>query len=196
MNIFPVMLQDRAEISVLADIFRAEGVSSFLEIGSNHGGSLYTLSQVLPAGARVVAVDLPEEANKSFPARRASLHDVAFDLSVRSGLDVHIIYGDSTAPDTVAKVEIFAPFDAVFIDADHSLPAVTRDWENYGRIARKIVAFHDIAWARGPSYTAKGIEVPKLWNQLKENYRHREIKLCPTKTNNGIGILWIKEKVK
>jgi len=194
LTISPAMLQDKAEISRLASIFKAEGVSSFLEIGSNHGGSLWTLGQVLPAGGRVVAVDIPEKG-EVFEMRKASLLEVAADLRVHPGLDVHVIYGDSTHPDTLAKVELLGfsegMFDAVFIDADHSLPSVTKDWENYGRLAKKLVAFHDIAWWRELTFTGKGIEVPLLWAGLKERYRHEEIKLCPTGRNNGIGVLWV-----
>ena len=34
------------------------------------------------------------------------------------------------------------------------------------------------------------IEVPKVWNEIKGGYRHQEIKLCKTKRDNGIGIIW------
>jgi len=194
LTISPAMLQHKDEIGRLTDIFKAEEVSSFLEIGSNHGGSLYTLSQVLPAGGRVVAVDIPEQG-EVFETRKTSLLEVAVDLRITLGLDVHIIYGDSTHPDTLAKVEALGfsegMFDAVFIDADHSLSNVTQDWLNYGRLAKKIVAFHDIAWQRGPEYMGGRIEVPILWQKLKEGYRHEEIKLCPTGRNNGIGVLWM-----
>lgn len=193
LNISPAMLQHKGEIARLASIFKAEEVSSYLEVGSNHGGSLWTLGQVLPVGGRVVAVDIPEKG-EVFEARKASLLEVAADLRVK-GLDVHVIYGDSTNPDTVSKVELLGfsegMYDAVFIDADHSLSCVTKDWLNYGRLAKKIVAFHDIAWWREPRYSAKRIEVPKLWASLKEKYRHEEIKMCPTGQNNGIGVLWV-----
>lgn len=177
-----LMLQDKAEIDRLADIFKAEGVASFLEIGSNHGGSLWALGKVLPTGGRVVSVDIETEG---------SLLEIANELRVSLGLEVHVLRGDSADRAIVKKVEALAPFDAVFIDGDHTLSYVIKDWENYGRLARKIVAFHDIAWSRGPSYSGTGIEVPKLWPQLKADHRHEEIKLCPTGRNNGIGVLWV-----
>jgi hypothetical protein len=64
------------------------------------------------------------------------------------------------------------------------------DWLNYGAMAR-IVAFHDIGYDLGdrPVPTWK-IEVPKVWNEIKQGYRHEEIKLDPTKRDNGFGILW------
>lgn len=179
-------LQNKDELARLATIFRTEGVSSFLEIGSNHGGSLWVLGQALPVGGRVVSVDTQI---------KSTLVEVASELRLTPGLEVHLLCGDSMSPGMVSKVERLGHsegmYDAIFIDADHSLFAVTKDWENYGRLARKIVAFHDIAWRRAPTYTHKGIEVPKLWASLKEKYRHEEIKLCPTGKNNGIGVLWM-----
>jgi hypothetical protein len=66
---------------------------------------------------------------------------------------------------------------------------VSRDFENYGGLAR-IVAFHDISWWRpDPWIKDHGkMDVPDFWNGIKNKYRHREIKL--EQRNNGIGILW------
>jgi hypothetical protein len=85
-------------------------------------------------------------------------------------------------------VKKYAPFDCVFIDANHSLLHVTQDWVNYGAMA-KMVAFHDINWSR-PDWDPgkKNIEVPILWAALKQRYRHVECKR--ERRNNGIGVIW------
>lgn len=187
MTINPAMLQFPAEIERLAEILKSDGCQSLLEIGSNHGGSLWALGRVLPHVARIVAVDMPDRSNQ-FSARKESLRQVADELRKR-GNDVHVIWDDSTAPVTVEKVKALGPFHAVFIDANHQRSYVTKDWENYGALGR-IVAFHDIAWRRAPEWKGQRIEVPEVWNEIKGGYRHEEIKLCPTGKNNGIGVLW------
>jgi hypothetical protein len=67
---------------------------------------------------------------------------------------------------------------------------VTADWINYGPMSRNIVAFHDISWRRAPDWVGTRIDVPEFWDAIKHDYRHRELKMCPSGKNNGIGVLW------
>lgn len=74
------------------------------------------------------------------------------------------IFGDSTNPLIIKRIHDMIPtgtLDLLFIDADHTLPYVTQDYENYKDLVRKggIIAFHDIV---EPS-----CEVRLLWNQIK-----------------------------
>ncbi len=181
------MLQVDAEIDGLAEILVAEGVRSYLEIGSKFGGSLKRVAERLPKGSRIVAVDLPR-GTKAWPESERSLKAVIDDLK-GAGYDAHLIWGDSTAPDIIAKVRALGPFGGCFIDANHTLPFVQKDWANYGPMAR-IVAFHDIGWRRAPDWEGCRIDVPEFWDRVKQDYRHQELKFCPTGKNNGIGVLW------
>ncbi|TGT76727.1 MULTISPECIES: class I SAM-dependent methyltransferase [unclassified Mesorhizobium] len=181
------ILQDDAEIDGLAELFAAEGVRSFLEIGSKFGGSLYRIAKRLPVGSRVVSVDLPK-GTKAWPQSEAELKATVQRLQTQ-GYDARLIWGDSTSPDVVAKVMALGPFDAIFIDANHTLPFVQKDWANYGPMGR-LIAFHDIAWKRAPTWEGVRIDVPEFWDQIKAGYRHQEFKFCPTGKNNGIGVLW------
>ena len=71
------------------------------------------------------------------------------------------------------------------------------DWMNYGPMAR-IVGFHDINWnstwvsAKGkeqtPDETLMG--APKIWNEVKKNFRHQEFKFYPKNNYYGIGVLF------
>ena len=92
----------------------------------------------------------------------------------------------------IDQVTKLGPFDAVFIDANHNLPYVKADWDNYGPMAR-LVAFHDIAWKRGPDHvykTKNRIEVPQFWSELKFNYSYEEFISGPDAKDNGIGVVW------
>lgn len=184
----PKMLQVDSEIDALASIVRRENCRSLLEIGSKHGGSLLRLVHAMPKGSRAVAVDLPN-GTREWKESEGALSSVASGLRSQ-GYDVEIIWGDSTDPKIVAEVQKRGPFDLAFIDGNHTLPFIEKDWGNYGSLAR-IVAFHDIAWFRNSEWVGVRIDVPEFWNAVKvRGSRYEEFRHCPTMKNNGIGVLW------
>lgn len=181
------MLQDPTEFSQFLAFIHKHDVRSYLEIGSKHGGSLWRISNAMPRGSKVVAVDLPQ-GDGSFKASRPNLIACVDELKKR-GYEASLILGDSTDPTIVEKVRKRSPFDLCFIDACHLEPYVWRDWHNYGEMA-KFVAFHDISHI-DKSQTKPGkmpIQVMNVWKKLRAEYKHTEICCCPAV--NGIGILW------
>lgn len=181
------MLQDEAEIAAFVDLLKAEGVRSYLEVGAKFGGALARVGAALPDLKRAVAVDLPG-GTRVWRESKPALEKVVADLKGR-GVDSRVIWGDSTAADVIAQVKALGPFDAILIDANHTLPYVQKDWQNYGALGR-MVAFHDIAWRRAPEWVGVRIDVPQFWDEIKQLHRHVEFKHCPTGKNNGIGVLW------
>jgi predicted O-methyltransferase YrrM len=184
-----VMAQVEAEIDGFADILVAEGVRSYLEIGSKFGGSLRRVAQRLPAGSRIVSVDMPN-GTKAWRESEKALNAVAADLGSK-GCMATIIWGDSTDPAVIEQVRGLGPFDACFLDGNHTRPYVEKDFANYVQMTR-IMAFHDISWRRAPEWIGTRIDVPEFWDEVKKNYRHTEFRMCPTGKNNGIGVLWTR----
>lgn len=181
------MLQDRIEMERFCALVKREGVRRYLEIGCKHGGSLWRISQELVVPSMIVAVDLPH-GDMSFKESQPHLEACAERLS-DMGHEVHLFLGDSTDHRVIEEVRSLGPFDLVFIDSNHTEPYVRKDWANYGPLGR-MVAFHDIGWVPRPEPSKKmPIEVPRVWNEIKKDYRHVEIKLCPR--DNGIGVLWL-----
>lgn len=182
------ILQRESEVSAFIDILKKENVRSYLEIGSKFGGSLWHIGNSLPKGARIVSVDLPH-GDKSFKESQPHLEQCVKALHER-GYDARLIIGDSTSPHVIQLVAALAPFDACFIDANHTEAYVREDFKNYSAMA-KLLAFHDINFSRpdGMPPGKKPIEVPKVWNEIKNGFRHVEIK--HDKQDNGIGILWL-----
>lgn len=179
-------LQNAMEFQMFTALLGREGVLSYLEVGSKHGGALWRAATSLPKGSRIVSVDLPH-GDGSFKESQPHLEACVAELK-REGYDAHLFLGDSTSPEIVEKVRALGPFDCVFIDANHTLPFVTKDWTNYGELGR-LVAFHDINWKPRPEPSKKmPIEVPVLWAELKKQFKHEEIKL--DERDNGIGVLW------
>lgn len=179
--------QDENELRLYVDIVRSHNVKSYLEVGAKFGGTFRRIGNALPQGSRLVAVDLPG-GTRDWPESKASLQKHVDELRAW-GHDARVIWGDSTDAKVIEQVRALGPFDLVLIDANHTLPYVTKDWENYGPLGR-MVAFHDISWRRKPGFDGTPIDVPDVWNSLKERFVYREIKCCPSGKNNGIGVLW------
>jgi predicted O-methyltransferase YrrM len=187
--------QDEREITAYCDLLGAEGVRSYLEVGSKFGGSLWRAANALPKGSRIVSVDLPA-GTKAWPASRLSLAACVEKLK-EIGYDAHLIWGNSTDPATIEAVRALGPFDAMLIDADHRWDStrpepngVAADWVNYARMGR-MVAFHDIAWKRAPEWVGMRINVPEFWASIRSDYaRTQEFCFDETGKNNGIGVLW------
>lgn len=183
--------QHPAEIKEFCKFLKQKKISSYLEIGSKFGGALWLVTRIMPKGARVVSVDLPNShwgRSESLPSLQECMKHLA-----REGFDAYLFLGDSTAPDIVQKVSVLAPFDAIFIDANHTEPYVRKDFANYGKLAR-CVCFHDIGWNNPTVPGRLPIEVPKVWADLKTIYRDQahftEIKR--DHGHNGIGIMqWL-----
>lgn len=170
-------------------ILWAYRIQSYLEVGSRTGSCLSAVAAAMALGTRFVAVDKPHGDGKTREALERNVQ-----IMRRRGCDVSQIIGDSTDPAVIEAVRALGPFDAVFIDANHTEPYVRHDWKIYGAMATKICAFHDIAFYRKhPRPGRLPIDVPRVWNEIKGGYRHEEIKLDPTGTDNGIGVLFVKD---
>jgi hypothetical protein len=172
-------LQYADELVPFVELIRKEGVRRYLEIGTCRGGTFHRIMTSLRPCGYGIAVDLPR-ARWGKPDSERHLRNVIRDLK-RRHINASVVWGNSQAPETIAAVAERAPFDAVFIDGDHTYDGAQSDWLAYGPLAR-IVAFHDIA------AIGLGIEVPRLWAELKATRRHVEI--IGREPGMGIGVLW------
>jgi methyltransferase family protein len=183
------MLQNKDELAAFIALLKAENVKSYLEIGSKFGGSLWQIANSLPVGSRVVAVDLPH-GDKSFKNTQPHLEGCVDALKNRR-YDAHLFIGSSTDPKIIEAVRKLSPFDVCFIDGNHTEPFIRSDWATYGPMCR-LVAFHDIGFVERTDpdrIGKKPIDVPRIWREIKQPYRNREIRL--DKRDNGIGIIWM-----
>lgn len=134
------------------------GCRSFLEVGSQHGDTFFAVGCTMD---RVCSVDMPGGSWGSGDSKELLLERA--ETLRRLGVDTKTVFGDSRSADVIEQVQAGAPYDAVFIDADHSYDSVRHDWMTYGKMASKVVGFHDII---GPP----PVEVPRLWSALKKEF--------------------------
>lgn len=174
-------VQNLNELEQLVRIFKEENVRSYLEIGAKFGGSLWALGTAMPKGSRIVAIDLPFGTFK-WPDSERSLRECAERLRQEFNHKVTLLWGNCTTLWIIEEAKANGPYDAVFIDANHTRKFVEHDWKVYGPMA-PMVCFHDIGWV-----DKKGIDVPAFWNDVKRQYEHHEI--CAEPGKNGIGVLW------
>lgn len=179
----PVHVHQRThEFAELLDLYEHLQPSRILEIGSYEGGTLYHWLQNAAPGAVLVSVD---DFRMGIDNRRL------YPEWTPEGVECYAVNGDSHDPETINQVAVYAPFDWVFIDADHSYQAVRHDWETYWPLCKPggIVAFHDIL---GPTEQHPEIEVSRLWREIQQaGLLTRELVADPGAPWGGIGVVYL-----
>ena len=167
---------------------------TYVEIGTEYGGSLATINKTLPL-CRLIGIDLK-------PAHEAN--SIPFNPSNKYEHHYEFIKGDSHNIETWKKLMIALKgerADVLFIDGAHLFDDVYQDWKDYAPLA-KVVALHDISWSEYSRVA--GFNVHFLWEYLKTQYRSEEL-LCPEPERinednkidiwGGIGILYLEDKI-
>jgi predicted O-methyltransferase YrrM len=183
--------QNRGEILGLVRRVRELRPTRVCEIGSALGGTLFLLSRAADPSAALLSID---------PDNRPERREV-FRLLVGEAQELTCLEADSHAQATLDRCVSWigtGRLDFLFIDGDHALDGVRRDWEMYGPLVRSggLVAFHDIV----PDFLARyGVEtgtrtggVPEFWARLKERHPGAvEIVDHRLQDGRGIGLIEI-----
>jgi len=174
--------QKDSEIHALCAELTALAPKALVEIGTEGGGTLFLFSALAADGATIVSVDLPRPFG-GYRRHRALLYR-AF---ARRGQRLELLRCDSHDPATQASVVRLlgrTQLDFLFIDGDHSLAGVRRDYELYGPLVRPggLIAFHDIV----PGAGAGG--APDFWQELKRTTPHATEELVEDWSQDGFGI--------
>lgn len=179
--------QFAAEFGELLDIYKSIAPRRVLEIGVRAGGTLYQWLKHAQPGAHVVAVDIGADGHWS----NRNMVDVLSwcEWTREYGHTMTPIIGDSHDPQTAITVKDQAPFDFVFIDADHTYMGVACDFLAYGQMVRSggVVALHDIL----RDYTDGMIDIWRYWPKIKDTYPTKELVSEPGQRSRGIGVVYV-----
>lgn len=125
------VVQDRTELEYVFNLMR--NCTSYLEVGTAEGNSLYVLANAMPKGSEITYIDWAEKHTEG--PRNAILGQLT-DYKITP------IHGDSNDYSTMHRVKTAS--DVVLIDAGHDDFNVALDAIFYGQFASKFIIFHDI----------------------------------------------------
>jgi cephalosporin hydroxylase len=179
------------EFRQLAEWAVAERPRVVLEIGTASGGTLLMWSRI--AQHRIVSVDLPKGIHGGgYEAPKARLYTEF--VRDRPGIRLDLFRASSQEQETRDRVAACLGSDRVdilFIDGDHRLDGVTRDYELWRELVVPggHIVFHDIL----PNLRVPTSQVDVLWNRLRSEHpgRTREIVAARDQGWAGIGILGV-----
>ena len=159
--------QDKFEIWKLLDLLSNNPPKKILEVGVDKGYLCQTWRLAFP-NAEVIGIDISD--------RDLVYKDFNFILS-----DSHDF---NTRDNLLANDHV--SFDLIFIDGDHSLEGVRKDYELYGPLIAPggVIAFHDINNGH-----IEGVDVRILFDELKKKFANIEI--SNPLTGPGIGCIFL-----
>lgn len=170
------------ELDQLLGAYRLTVPLVTVELGVYQGGTLFQWLRFAPKGSHVIGID-QDPALPQFAAW-AEQYGVRFDY----------IVGNTHDPDTLRRLQDLLEerqIDFLFIDAEHTEPGVTQDFEDYGALVRPggLIALHDILDPH-PSRNQDHVRVSRLWERIRRaGYLTRELVAHPDQEWGGIGMV-------
>lgn len=183
-------LQDITEMVPFFEAVKARQPRVCMEIGTCHGGTLFTLMALAPDDAHIISVDLPGGIHGG---GSTDIHAEMFRAAFPTGQQrLDLIRDDShqvATRDQARTLLAGKQLDYLFIDGDHRYEGVKKDFLLYASLVRPggMIAFHDIS-----DQTQTGVEVNRLWAEIKPLIPTTEY-LNPAKNSGllvaGIGVI-------
>ena len=167
-----IIQQVKEELRDFLRLLIDNNVKKILQIGLGHFGSTQFCLSLICDEVVTVEYDIKNISNYSN-------REILYNQNIEK-----FIFGDSTSMDVLDKTKNSGPYDAVFIDGNHSYEYVKKDYENYSKFVKNdgIIAFHD-ALLEGNRYGT-----PRVLKELPDT-----INLNFIKHSREVGIAYFKK---
>lgn len=180
--------QIHEEIKQLLQILEPKQPQTILEIGTANGGNLFVLARILAPNGHIISLDLP---GGPWGGGYSYLKQLVYRSFVSKHQTIDLIRANSHESKSLQLVTEKIggkKIDALFIDGDHTYKGVKQDFEMYSTLVGPggIIAFHDIA---NPADENFGVQ--QFWNEIKNDYNHREIINAENQVGFGIGVIFM-----
>jgi predicted O-methyltransferase YrrM len=161
--------QKLKEFAGLARLVGKQPPRVVVEIGTLHGGTLWTWCQLATDEATIVGIDLP---GGPFGGGLTDADRLRVGGYPRRSQTIHLIEADSHAPETKQRLlGLLAgqPVDLLFIDGDHGYAGVKQDFAMYAPLVRPggLIAFHDVLL-----HEDSDTDVARLWDEIKDGFEY------------------------
>lgn len=183
--------QSKAEFCQLLEWMKQRPAPrAVLEIGTARGGTLFTWCAMAGPDATVISLDLPGGIHGGgYPPWKIFF----YGQFARAKQKLHLLRGDSHDPKMLEELKRLLPADGLdflFIDGDHTLEGVRKDYEMFSPLVKSggAIVFHDIAKHR----TEFNCHVDELWGKIKQGREHCEFIDQPPQGQFGIGVVTVK----
>jgi predicted O-methyltransferase YrrM len=183
--------QEKSELSGLLNwMAKCPQPRAILEIGTARGGTLFCWCAMAAPDATVISLDLPGGIHGGgYPPWKIFF----YRRFAQPKQKIHLLRGDSHSPKMLDEVKKSLPpggLDFLFIDGDHTLEGVRRDYEMYSPLVKPggTIVFHDVCVHR----VEYNCHVDKFWNEIKQGREHWEFIENPAQGQYGIGVITAK----
>lgn len=133
------------KVVVLHIICKLYSIKNYLEIGVHNGSSMSYVVQE-PSTKTCYGIDLFEDTRgiQSFDVVKYQQDNLTMEKSYQNiqrnnhNSQIHLISGDSSAKETIEKVNemVNEPINLLFIDGSHAYDGVRQDFQNYQKLVK------------------------------------------------------------
>ena len=162
-----------------------EDVSTYLEIGTREGSSLYNMG--LSNSDSLKEIHIVDTWESEYGGSGRGSHDHIDELLTEMNYSGAVVFHDGSSHDILPSLELENHFDAIYVDGDHSYEGGLNDLNNVLPLVKPggVILFDDIAH---PSH----LDLEDAFDKFVESNENVLENSEKNKSGLGCGIVWKK----